>query len=260
MDPDDVKVARIRDIYLSKEASLEALAGACLESMKGHVNNFVHDALVGSRTAEVDVFSYRVPVSLEDGACSASKDLDPTPFDLASFLSISSDASLRSRASESLSRLYWLVGQLMTRTRVDWLGVYALVRPASPAEPFLVKLAYSGRPSRAIFPLNDLYKSISNNSWSTMEGKPRLIQAVRTYDGPYYACDANVNSELCVPLLDSEGRVVGLVDAEAFGENHFTPERVVEILAACSDLGLAHEAFFKPINIHNSSIQTHEKP
>jgi L-methionine (R)-S-oxide reductase len=101
----------------------------------------------------------------------------------------------------------------------------------------LVKLAYVGRPSRAIFPLTPVFHEISNNAWVAMEARPRLIQDVRTYDGPYYTCDGDVQSELCVPILADDGEVLGIIDAESFAPGHFTAQRAADILAACADLG-----------------------
>jgi len=103
---------------------------------------------------------------------------------------------------------------------------------------YLLKLAYVGRPSRAIFPLNELFHDISNNSWVAMEARPKLIQDVAAYDGPYYACDGDVQSELCAPIVDpASDAVLGIIDAESFQKAHFNAERIAEVLRACADLG-----------------------
>ena len=70
-----------------------------------------------------------------------------------------------------------------------------------------------------------------------MEGRPKLIQDVASYDGPYYACDGDVQSELCAPIISEDGTVLGIIDAESFQKRHFNAQRVADILQACADLG-----------------------
>ena len=115
--------------------------------------------------------------------------------------------------------------------------LYPTLTVSPPHRRYLVKLAYVGRPSRAIFPLNSLFHTISNNSWVAMEGRPKLIQDVAAYDGPYYACDGDVQSELCAPILGDDGAVLGIIDAESFQKGHFDAQRAADILQACADLG-----------------------
>ena len=228
-------------------------------------------ALPADAAALDTLYRYRVPVTTDDGACAASKDLAPEPFDLgAELLGASNWAAVAAShpVTTTLQRLGGLVKALAERVQVDWLGVYRLQTAADGCvlmrlgaqaagafaahgwgrgeggrrlralrRRYLVKLAYVGRPSRAIFPLNELFHDISNNSWVAMEGRPKLIQDVGSYDGPYYACDGDVQSELCVPILDSAGTVLGIIDAESFNKAHFNVQRAADVLQACADLG-----------------------
>jgi putative methionine-R-sulfoxide reductase with GAF domain len=62
-------------------------------------------------------------------------------------------------------------------------------------------------------------------------------QNVAVYDGPYYECSNKVQSELCVPILNSKLEVIGIIDAESWKPNWFTEERVLEICKVASDIG-----------------------
>jgi len=111
------------------------------------------------------------------------------------------------------------------------------------SDPYLLKLAYSGNFSRAGFPLTESFKEHSNNSWVAMEGRSKLIQDLEAYSGPYYICDGLVNSEMCVPIFDGEGKVIGIIDAESYTKNFFTPKNTLYILRACVELGNIHFGF-----------------
>jgi len=96
----------------------------------------------------------------------------------------------------------------------------------------LVKEAYIGEVSRAIFPLTDEFAKTSNNSFVGIHKTARVIKDVEGYDGPYYECSSKVKSELCVPILTSAGAVVGTVlggsgtsDDKETQENRVTPEK-----------------------------------
>ena len=57
-------------------------------------------------------------------------------------------------------------------------------------------------------------------------------------DAPYYTCDAKVRSEACIPIFGSDGKVIGIMDAEAFAPNVFRPaQKLGAVLAACQQLG-----------------------
>jgi len=52
-----------------------------------------------------------------------------------------------------------------------------------------------------------------------------------------------VNSELCVPIFDANRKVVGIIDAESYQKNIFTPKNTSYILKACVELGKIHFGF-----------------
>lgn len=123
--------------------------------------------------------------------------------------------------------------------------------------PVLVKEAYVGEPSRAIFPLTEDFAQMSNNSWVGINGKGKLIQDVASYTGPYYGkkkkkaffgselsfgnnmleCSNKVQSELCLPILLKNGKVGGIIDAESWKTNYFDEEKIGHIAQICLDLG-----------------------
>ena len=220
---------------------------------------------------------YRVPRVTEDGTCSRPGDLLPEPFDL-----LAAVHGLRegdAGAEGVLQRQHVLaqaVAQLAAATAVDWCGVYRRVRaPGAGAggEHALVKEAYVGAPSRALFPLTAAFAAHSNNSTVGLSGTAILIDDTRALDDatPYYVCDGAVRSELCVPIFgrrrrqrgeaaapsadgaaavgEAEGAgggeeeeeevLLGIIDAEAFAPRHFTPPRVALVLAAAEALGRA---------------------
>lgn len=60
---------------------------------------------------------------------------------------------------------------------------------------------------------------------------------MEAYAGPYYVCDGAVQSEACLPIFDSQARVIGIVDAEAHHKQFFDARRVLLLCALCSVLG-----------------------
>lgn len=70
-----------------------------------------------------------------------------------------------------------------------------------------------------------------------MEGKSKLIQDLEAYSGPYYICDGLVNSEMCVPIFNEQRKVIGIIDAESYEKNAFTPKNAAYILKASLELG-----------------------
>jgi len=61
--------------------------------------------------------------------------------------------------------------------------------------------------------------------------------AFLAFRSPYYECSSKVQSELCVPILRSDGTVIGIIDAESWQKNAFTPQVTAEIVKVCEDLG-----------------------
>jgi putative methionine-R-sulfoxide reductase with GAF domain len=50
-------------------------------------------------------------------------------------------------------------------------------------------------------------------------------------------CSNKVLSEFCVPILDSAGEVVGIIDAESWSKNFFVPEQQYTIAQVAFQLG-----------------------
>ncbi|WP_341502035.1 histidine kinase [Gallaecimonas sp. GXIMD4217] len=178
-----------------------------------------------------DLYCYAVPELGEGGACSLFGALADEPYDLGPIL------GGRNTANDALlSLLDQAVDQVVAASGLEWLGIYQ-ARHNVQGEPVLVKLAYRGAPSRAEFPLNADFARLSNNCSVGLTGKGRLIQSVARYlaqGGEYYSCDPKVQAELCIPLFDEDGAVLGILDAEAFAEDAFDEER----LGLCIGLAL----------------------
>jgi putative methionine-R-sulfoxide reductase with GAF domain len=49
--------------------------------------------------------------------------------------------------------------------------------------------------------------------------------------GGFYVCDDGIQSEACVPILDDDRQVIGIVDAEAKQKGFFGAERLAVIAA-----------------------------
>jgi len=234
----------LEDQYLSDPA-LSYLAGE-VEAKDKAVDvvseEFQKD--ISHQTISLDqLFVYDVPEDLGEGVCTKVKAKDP--FDLGAELFGTPDwkgKAVGHPITKTIQRLKNVVDRIANETSVHWIGIYKLVEPKE-GDPYLLKLAYAGNYSRAKFPLTESFKKTSNNSWVGMEGKAKLIQDLESYQGPYYICDGLVNSELCVPIFNSEKKVIGIIDAESYQRNFFTPINVFYVLKACHQLGLRNFGF-----------------
>lgn len=181
------------------------------------------------------LYKYEEPMGID--SCNVCTSGDTKPFDLRPFLGVedaSFEALVDHPASRRLTVLNRIVQKMAEATGADWVGIYRTV-PTSDQESGLVKEAYVGEISRAIFPLSEGMRSRSNNVLVGLTGKAVIFSDVAKYDGPYYQCDAKVKSELCVPLLAGD-EIVGIIDAESFAVGHFTPAVVAEVVAVAVDL------------------------
>lgn len=186
------------------------------------------------------LLTFKVPKINEDGSCSRVQQFEEQPFSLVEMFK-PGQHKLADYVSHDFTRAIWRLGEvceeLKAKVECDWLGIYRLVPNVSGhGYAGLVKCAYRGEPSRAIFPVTAEFAKQSNNSWVALHGRGKLVEDVRTYEGPYYACSQKVLSELCVPIL-VENCVVGIIDAESFLPRHFSRERILEILKVCYDIG-----------------------
>ena len=214
----------------------EYLRVAGLESLSARaqdVERAVRD-LVDAMGEKVDVgdgsslYAYSVPMMTEDGACSVVDQLAPVPYDLAPILGGRNDQTTR-----RLALLERLVERTQETTGADWVGVYQR-RTNAAGLPVLVKLAYVGRPSRAEFPLTTEFAERSTNSTVGLTGRATVIDDVGKHveaGGGFYVCDDGVQAEACVPILDENRQVVGIVDAEAKPRGFFGAERLAVVAA-----------------------------
>ena len=177
------------------------------------------------------LYTYKVPKLSADGSCSLHDELDPVPYDLSKVLGGRSVQN-----SFALITLDALVESVHQSTGCDWLGLYQ--RRELPSGPALVKLAYRGVESRPEFPLTETFARTSNNAAVGLSGKARVLQDVRAHvagGGAYYECDPQVQSEVCLPLLDPNGKVIGILDAESAQPSHFTPERLALLVSLATE-------------------------
>lgn len=189
-------------------------------------------SLPATPTALNRLYLVKVPKLSADGSCSLHGDLDPTPYDLGAVL-----GGRELRTSMCLLILDELLEHVANRTGTEWLGVYQA--RAVPGGRALVKLAYSGKPSRAEFPLTDAFARQSNNVAVALSGRPRVIADVKAHveaGGAYYECDPGIASEACLPLFDAKGQVVGILDAESAQPNAFTGERLASLVGLATEV------------------------
>lgn len=173
------------------------------------------------------LFRYPVPKLGPGGTCSLAHELEEEPFDLRAGTPLAGFDPSRLRdhpETRRLTRLRELVLLLGSSTAADWAGIYRRL----PGEPgALCKEAYTGRPSRAVFPLTAEFAATSNNSTAVLSGLAIVVEDVEAHVAsgkPYYECDAEVKSELCLPIPDLDDpreRVVGLIDLESFRPARF---------------------------------------
>ena len=207
-----------------------------LDALADHVpviEKAIHD-FIAQLSTPMDVsndalYRYEVPLSSEDGSCSLIDEMDPSPYDIARILGGESGANTR-----KLKLLNIMVTRATMVTGADWVGIYQhRVNPVG--NPVLVKLAYRGRPSRAEFPLNAEFAKGSTNSLVGLSGQAKLIDDVAAYTaegGGLYVCDDAVQSEICVPIVDAaDGKLLGIIDAEASPKAFFNPDRQSAIVA-----------------------------
>lgn len=206
-----------------------------LDALADHtavIEKAVHD-FIAQLSTPMDVsndalYRYQVPLLSQDGACSLIEEMDPLLYDLAPLLGGESEATTR-----KLKLLNILVTRATMVTGADWVGIYQRRRHGSGGE-VLVKLAYRGRPSRAEFPLTAEFAAGSTNSTVGLSGQAKQIDDVAVYKaegGGFYVCDDAVQSELCVPIFDVDGRVIGIIDAEAAPTAFFNADRQAAVVA-----------------------------
>ncbi len=208
-------------------AGLDALADHSPVIEKA-IHDFIEQLGTPMDVSNDALYRYEVPKISEDGSCSLIDEMDPVLYDLARVLGGESEAATR-----KLKLLNILVTRATMVTGADWVGIYQKRLNATGNE-VLVKLAYRGRPSRAEFPLNAEFAKGSTNSTVGMSVQAKLIDDVAAYTaegGGFYVCDDAVQSEVCVPILDADGKMLGIIDAEAGPKAFFNADRQAAIVA-----------------------------
>ena len=208
-------------------SGLDALADH-IPVIEKSIHDFIAQLATPMEVSNDALYRYEVPLMSEDGTCSLIDEMNPVAYDLAKILGGESEANTR-----KLKLLNILVTRANMVTGSDWVGVYQRRWLVSGSEA-LVKLAYRGRPSRAEFPLNAEFAQRSTNSEVALSGQAKLIDDVSAHvaeGGGFYVCDDAVQSELCVPLMDGDGTVIGIIDAEASPKAFFNADRQAAIVA-----------------------------
>lgn len=219
------------------QAQLPLDFGAQVSSYQEQLQQFI-------RSTEKDTqvqWQYQVPELGEGGSCSLFDQLSATPYDLAASLGGQTSDNLR-----LLQRVTALVKFYQQHSGSQWFGVYKKIDQkidqtptGSDGNSVLVKLAYFGAASRAEFPLTPEFAANSNNSTVGISGRGRIINNVSAYlatGGEYYTCDPKVQAEACLPILAVDGRVLGIIDSEAFTQNIFTGAELALLVAVATSL------------------------
>ncbi len=183
----------------------------------------------GRSRAVPDLFEFPVPVESDDGeACDVPRRLAPEAFDLRGVWPGDVEA-----LHTALVILNGMLQRTVEMTGTDWLGVYRCGEYANLGKS-LLKLVYSGGPSRAYFPLNSEFERKSTNAAVAMSGRAVVIPDIREHvraGGAYYPCDPDVRSEACLPLFSRLGAVIGVLDAESRSPLFFRPAILAPLLA-----------------------------
>lgn len=205
----------------------------------------------------LSLFEYRVPTTNAAGTCSNLSALARLPFHLGTcayhlndsdvqslHLSVDSLSGRVRTLADRLLSLNSIVLGLLHLTGADWIGVYRMMKACERgiSFPALVKEAYVGEPSRAVFPVTSEFALSSTNSWVGLTGRGRSIPDTRNLsdDVSYYQCSGSVCSEICLPILRcvcDQWHVVGIVDLESWRPAHFTPQMIADVIRVCFDLG-----------------------
>jgi putative methionine-R-sulfoxide reductase with GAF domain len=157
------------------------------------------------------LLSYVQPKLNEDGTCPIFKE----PGDVYKLEQYADSQQQHAHLLDMVTRLNRLVRWIHLQTDVSWFGIYLCHGDK------LVKYVYNGEMSKAEFPIAEEYLEKSINTRVILERQHQYIPDVETHTGPYYRCDAKVKSELCCPLFDPNGEVIGIFDCEDHRKRFF---------------------------------------
>lgn len=96
---------------------------------------------------------------------------------------------------------------------INWAGFYTLEK-----EGYLLLAPFQGKPACIRIPVG---KGVCGTA--VKEDKTQLVKNVHEFAG-HIACDSASNSEIVVPLHDSEGKIVGVLDIDSPKIARFTEE------------------------------------
>ncbi len=96
---------------------------------------------------------------------------------------------------------------------INWAGFYTLEK-----EGYLLLAPFQGKPACIRIPVG---KGVCGTA--VKENKTQLVKDVHEFAG-HIACDSASNSEIVVPLHDSEGKIVGVLDIDSPKIARFTEE------------------------------------
>jgi L-methionine (R)-S-oxide reductase len=209
------------------------------------------------------LYEFKVPLLSLDGTCSVAHKLAKRPFNLATDayqLPFEEEHLERLLSAPTTHRLLYLrhvVRQLNAVVQADWIGIYRMVE--ADGEPALLKEAYLGEHSRAVFPVTEAFAKKSTNSWVGLTGNVRIIEDtnVRESGVSYYECSNKVQSEICVPIYGApsvsasiassssatESPVIGIIDLESWGLHHFTEAKVLQVIRTAFEVGASNFGF-----------------
>ena len=221
----------------TRERIAAYLRTAGLESLIGReagVERAIHDLMAAMEEKiailePASLYSYLVPMLTPDGTCSIVDELASVPYDLTAILGGRTEQTTR-----RLALLERLVERVQETTGAEWVGIYQR-RVNAAGIAVLAKISYVGRPSRAEFPLTREFAERSTNSTVGLTGRSTVIDDVSKHveaGGGFYVCDDGIQSEACVPILDGDRQVIGIVDAESKQRGFFGSERLAVIAAA----------------------------
>lgn len=210
------------------------------------LNTLVEDAFAEApppftRARVKGLFVYDVPKE-ENGACMYPK-VKETDYNLAHVEGV--DPSLQGLENHPATTRLWhlkrIVNRLADATDTEWVGIYRAVTNAA-GEPVLAKEAYHGDMSKPEFALTEANALVSNNSRVGLRGEAVIMDDVlgtlaADPNTSYYTCNPNVDSEFCLPIFGKNGDIIGIIDAEAWAKNHFTPDRLLQVAKVAYDLG-----------------------
>ena len=228
----------------SSTTALEELTKLCesaYQNLKSSSEQF-KESIATKKLADFDAaeYEYLIPKLSPDGSCSLIGDLEETPFSLETVLGARTEDT-----AKYIHLMRYLVEIANKEVAADWFGIYQRFTLSDETDA-LVKLAYQGLESRAVFPLTEEFAKKSNNSSIGLTGKLILVDDVNQHTeagNPYYTCDLSVKSEICVPVLDDQGTAVtGIIDAESAQPKFFSaPDKQANVFA----LALLLTEFFK---------------